>query len=161
MNAALRTPDSHLYVHDLWWTTDNSSSLTGESIARLGPYITRFAQTLGVAVLAVGGAADHLHLLFDLDSNRSADEITAELQKTTTRYLRDTLAVRGFAWSEASALFSVSPHETPVLREYIEENYERHAENRLLPYYEGIADNDEESDDDTPDWLRDVMESRE
>ena len=160
MNSVFRTPNIQFIVHDLWWVAEEGTKLAEETIERLAPYIARYAQTLGVAVLAVGGAQDHLHVLYDLAPNRTADEVTAELQKTTARYLRDSLAVRGFAWAEASSIFSVSPHEVSGLREYIEENFQRHKDGRLVAVYEGVLEEDEGDDEEMPDWLRDVMENR-
>jgi len=159
MTSILRTPNIRIVLQDLWWTVDEGPTLTEEMIGRLAPYITRYAQTLGVTVYAVGGAEDHLHILYDLAPNRTPDGITTELQKTTTRFLRDVLSVRGFAWAEASCVESFSPEELETLTEYVSDNFARHREGRLVAAYE--CPNEEDADgEDVPDWLRDALSER-
>jgi REP element-mobilizing transposase RayT len=159
-SAVFRTPHSRILVHDLWWT-DGDAPLGEEMADSMRPYVTRYGQTLGITVLAVGGADDHLHVLYDAPSGKTPDEITAELQRATTRYVRETLGLRRFAWAEASAVFSVAPQDATEMTEYITNNAARHRENRIYPEHEGAGfDADENADNDEneiPAWLRDAL----
>jgi REP element-mobilizing transposase RayT len=160
-NSVLRTPGSQIFVHELWWA-DSETSLDEATIDSLRPYIARYAQTLGVSVLAVGGAEDHLHLLYELPSGKTSDEITAELQRATMRYLRETLRQRHFAWADASAVFSVAAPDVRDLASYISGNSTFHREGGAIPEYEGgnfkDIENAEDDENDLPDWLRDAIE---
>lgn len=159
-NSVLRTPNSRILVHDLWWA-DGDATLGEETWESLRPYVTRYGQTLGITVLAVGGADDHLHILYDAPSGKTPDEITAELQRATTRYVRETLNLRRFAWAEASAVFSVAPPDATEMAEYITENAARHLEGRIYPEHEGAGFDDSENVDndenEIPTWLRDAL----
>jgi REP element-mobilizing transposase RayT len=159
MNSVLRTPNSRIFLQDIWWTADGSPALTEEIIGRLAPYVTRYAQTLGIAVLAVGGAEDHLHVLYDMAPNRMPDEVTAELQRTTVRFLREVLGARWFAWSEASCVVSFGSEVIESLTEYVAHNFARHQEGRVVAEYEGANEVDAD-EGDVPEWLRDALSGR-
>jgi REP element-mobilizing transposase RayT len=160
MNSVLRTPNSRILLQDIWWTADGGPSLTEEIIGRLAPYVTRYAHTLGISVLAVGGAEDHLHILYDMAPNRTPDEVTAELQKTTTRFLREVLGARWFAWAEASCVESFGADDIESLTEYVAENFARHHEDRVIAEYEGAKEEDSD-EGEVPEWLRDALSGRE
>jgi putative transposase len=159
-NAANTAGAVHVPVHLIWRVAANSPALTPEAVERLVPYVTRYAQTLGILVYAVGGTTDHLHILYDLTPTRTLNDVTAELQKTTLRFLRDVLNLRGFAWDTEIRTEGIGPENRDALTDYIRENAVRHAENRLEPTWEG--DDTEESavsvsGDELPAWLREVL----
>jgi putative transposase len=159
MSAERRAGDVRVPVHMIWWTTgSDDSALTPDIVERLVPYITRYAQTLGITVHAVGGVEDHLHVLYELPLKRTLDDVTRELTKTTTRFLRDVLNRRGFAWQEETLTDGVGPENFAALAAYIQENARRHASGDTEPFWEGL-DEDETGapEEEIPSWLREVL----
>jgi putative transposase len=159
MSGERRAGEVRVSVHMLWWTAENAdSALTPEIVERLVPYITRYAQTLGITVHAVGGTSDHLHILYDLPPKRTLDDVTRELTKTTTRFLRDVLNRRGFAWQEETLTESVGPENFAALAVYIQDNAARHASGDLEPAWEGGDDVETDgAEEEMPSWLREVL----
>ena len=150
-------------VHLRWPVSEAGSPLSAEALERLTPYITRYAQTLGVLVHAVGGVPDHLHLLIELPISRSLQEITNELQGATQRFLRNVLGEARFAWAGDGLLFaSISLSGLQEAVEYIHNQVERHAAGELIATMEGEADGESGggATEEMPAWLRDVLGSK-
>ncbi len=144
----------------LRWTVA-AGELTPAAVTKLGPYITRYAETLNTRVHAVGGVADHLHLLADIPPDMPAERVSKELHAPTARYLRDVLNVRDFAWEVAGvSVVSVSPGERELVVAYLADQEARHASGDLIPAYEsgGAATVVPASTgEELPGWLVDAM----
>ncbi|MBC7804991.1 MAG: transposase [Akkermansiaceae bacterium] len=156
-----RNPGIEILLHFRWKVA--VGKLTPASIAKLGPYITRYAETLNVRVHAVGGVADHLHLLADLPPDMPADRLSRELHAPTARYLRDVQSVKDFGWNSDSVdIRSVSPTERETVAVYLAEQEARHADgdlNFLLEQNDdGPPDKAAVSDEELPDWLTSALQ---
>ena len=129
--------------------------LTAESVERLGPYITRYAQTLGITIFAVGGTEDHLHIAHDLVSSRPLTGSMEEIRRATVRFLRDSFNIVGFAWADDICTVSARPEDLESLSAYIRENAARHDAGRTLPEWEGTDEaTTSDATDELPDWLK-------
>ena len=138
-------------------------TLTPAALLKLAPYITRYADTFNVRVHAVGGTADHIHVLCDIPGDMTADKVTHELQPATARYLRDVLGAKGFAWGTASVV-SVSPSEVNAATAYLSEHESRHERGECIEAWEGGGESGaataERAGDSLPSWLTDAMGGR-
>lgn len=160
-DSSRNTPTLHVVIHAVWWTAEASPVLPAGAPERLVPYVTRYAQTLGVTVTAAGGTEDHLHILFELPATRTLSEITDELQRATTRFVRETYRdVRLFAWDASAVdMTSISPENADEAAAYVRDNSAHHVSGDLIASLEGYPDT-VASDDETPDWLREAMDFR-
>lgn len=144
-----------------WSVADGS--LTPEAIAKLGPYITRYAETLNVRVSAVGGTNDHLHVLADIPSDMAPERISRELLSPTSRYVRDVLGVRSFAWDTGNVgVVSVSPWDVGPVVAYIAEQASRHESGDLDTFLEGLESHETSAPaapaaEELPSWLTDAL----
>lgn len=146
---------NRILLQSLWWPREGGPLLTAEAVERLGPYITRYAQTLGIAIFAVGGTEDHLHIAHDLVPSRPLTGSMEEIRRATVRFLRDSLNIPNFTWAEDTTLVSARPEDLESLSAYIRENAARHAAGRTLPEWEGTdGDAEPEETDEMPDWLK-------
>jgi putative transposase len=64
----MRSPHLELYVHLVWATWDRLPLITPELEPRLYAALVQQARTLSSVPLAIGGIADHVHLLLQLPS---------------------------------------------------------------------------------------------
>lgn len=149
-----------LYYHLRWSTDGQAQTLTRESIARLDSYITRYAQTLGFQVHAVGGMADHVHIVVQAPPERPMLDVIHELRRATTRFGREGLALPGFAWDEAEQLWAtVSPEDLARLLAYVDGQAARHAEGDVNLAWENQPVGEPETvREEPPTWLREAME---
>mgnify|MGYP000865016495 CR=1 FL=1 len=156
-------PDGvEVLVHLVWpVSAPETVALTEEAIERCVPYVTRYAETFNVRVLAVGGVADHLHLLVDLAPALSLEKTVRDLMVPSERFLRDVLGFGGFAWDvHGWRATGVSPADRERVAAYVTEQAARHASGDLDPLLEGLKQTDGEGEkggDDLPDWLRGVL----
>ena len=154
------TPNCRILIHMRWPIEGGSTRLTPEALRQLTPYTTRYAETLGVLVHAVGGTEDHLHVLAEVPPTHILEDFRHELQLSLRRFIEGALALPGFAWSETGCAYaSVSPKELEELAAYIRDNAARHAAGTTLPEQEGdeAGEGEVEETEALPDWLREAM----
>ena len=76
-------------------------------------------------LMAVGGTANHVHLLLRMPPVRPLSEAVRDLKANSSRFIRET--GRNFAWQDGYAAISVSPSQVPIVRKYIETQERHHA----------------------------------
>ena len=160
--AIVRSEGVEVLVHLVWPVADPAAvPLTEEAIERMISYATRYAETLNVRVLAVGGVFDHLHLLVDLAPTLSLEKMVRDLMPPTERFLRDVMGFGGFAWDGSGyAASGVSPTERERVITYIRDQAARHAENDLdadLEFEVAASAEPSVDEDGVPDWLRGIL----
>lgn len=142
-----------------WFVASNAGALSPEQIARLASYITRYAQTMGVTVHAVGGFVDHLHVVFDLPATQTLEKIAADLQKTTVRFLRESLGSPTFAWGGIHAV-GITDGTVDFVTAYVAENGARHQSGQIEYEWEPTNNMPSEPEDEVPAWLRDAIANK-
>jgi putative transposase len=73
----------------------------------LWSYLRGIARNHRTDTLAVGGTANHVHLLLALPSNTTMANLMRDLKANSSRYLNEKRG--GFAWQDGYAAISVSP----------------------------------------------------
>ena len=92
--------------------------------AKLWAYVAGTARNLHFEPLAVGGTANHLHLLLRLPAHISAAEAAQKLKANSSRWLQDNKSWVG--WQQGYGVFSVSPSTLDAVRHYIQNQAEHH-----------------------------------
>jgi REP element-mobilizing transposase RayT len=92
---------------------------------RLYAYLGGIVKGMEGVPLAVGGIADHAHLLVGLKSSHRLDYVVRDLKADSTDWVHKEIERRLFSWQKGYAAFSVSPSNLARVRRYIE-NQERH-----------------------------------
>jgi REP element-mobilizing transposase RayT len=96
--------------------------------------ITReIARNLKVDILAIGGTADHIHLLLALPPNRALSDVIRNLKANSSLILRQK--DRSFRWQDGYGVISVSPSAVPAATRYIEHQVEHHAAKKFEAEY--------------------------
>ena len=96
--------------------------------------ITReIARNIKIDILAIGGTADHLHLLLALPPNRALSDIIRELKANSSFLLRQN--DRSFRWQDGYGVISVSPGAVSSAVRYIEHQTEHHATKKFETEY--------------------------
>lgn len=93
---------------------------------RLHQYLGGQVNGLGGVAQAVGGVADHVHLLVGLKATHCLADFMRELKKQASAWVHTELGVKGFAWQEGYAAFTVSPNSRDGVRGYIENQEDHH-----------------------------------
>lgn len=96
--------------------------------------ITReIARNLKIETLAVGGTADHIHVLLALPPNRALSDIIRDLKSNSSLILRQN--DRSFRWQDGYGVISVSPGAVPAAIRYIEHQAQHHATKKFEAEY--------------------------
>jgi REP element-mobilizing transposase RayT len=71
--------------------------------------------------------ADHLHLLVSWKQSGSLSDLLRAIKANSSRWIHDTFAeMKGFAWQDGYAVFSVSKSQCEAVARYIETQSEHH-----------------------------------
>jgi REP element-mobilizing transposase RayT len=119
---------TRLYVHVVFSTKDRTPLIDPAIDADLIAYIGGIARNLGSPLLAAGVAGDHVHLLLSQAKTIALAELVMHVKKDSSKWIKTRgLSLRGFAWQDGYAGFSVSPPALPALRVYFAGQREHHA----------------------------------
>ena len=100
--------------------------------------LSEVAQMSKIKLLAVGGTANHVHLLVVVPSSRAVSEIIRELNCNSSLRIRKWN--RLFSWQDGYGNMSVSPSAVPAVRRYIERQPEHHARQSFEEEYTSILE---------------------
>ena len=100
---------------------------------KLWTYLRGIARNCGVDVLAIGGTANHVHILVALTSGVTVAHLMRDLKANSSRHLNEKQ--RGFAWQDGYAAISVSPSQVEPVRRYIETQDLHHAKRNFDDEY--------------------------
>lgn len=126
-----------LHYHIVFGTKDRKPLIRPEWQPRLQDYLGGTVRGLGGMSEAVGGVADHVHLLIGLKATHCLADVMRELKKASSIWVHDEIGDRTFNWQEGYAAFTVSATARPGVRSYIENQPEHH---RQKPFREELLE---------------------
>lgn len=125
-----------VYIHFIWVTWDRLPLISPELEPGLYRVMGEIASRHKTRVLAIGGVADHVHLLLKLRSINSVAELAKDIKGASSRFANDFLPLHNFKWRPTYAAFSVSRWDVAKLIAYIQNQKRHHAENTIKPELE-------------------------
>jgi REP element-mobilizing transposase RayT len=84
---------------------------------------------------AVGGTADHVHLLVGLRATHAIAPFVQDIKQTSSRWVHETIGLNAFVWQQGYAAFTVSASNCEVVREYISDQPEHHRKRTFQEEY--------------------------
>lgn len=124
-----------ILIHCVFSTKDRRPLISQPD--KLWTYLRGMARNRGADTLAVGGTANHVHMLIALPSGLTVANLMRDLKANSSRHLNEK---HGFAWQDGYAAISVSPSQVDVLKRYIETQEERHANRGFESEYVALLD---------------------
>lgn len=112
---------TNLLVHIVFATKGRTPTLVAPD---LHAYIGGVARRLGATPLAVGGVADHVHLLLVVKANQQVADLVREIKKGTSAWLKE--ADTPVLWQEGYGAFSIGRSERDAVVSYIRRQEEHH-----------------------------------
>ena len=115
-------------LHHCVFATKNREPLLTPAIRdRLWPYLGGIARENGMKTLAIGGVADHVHILLSMPATMSISKAMQLLKGNSSKWIHETFsALRAFAWQEGYAAFSIGVSGIEETRAYIRNQEEHH-----------------------------------
>ncbi len=126
-------------IHCVWSTKNRVSLLNSELLARLSPYLGGIARENKMKTIAVGGVADHVHLLISLPSTLSVAKAIQLLKGNSSKWIHEAFPrLVGFAWQEGYGAFSISISGVEATAAYIANQKEHHRQRTFQAEFEAI-----------------------
>ena len=109
------------FIHCVFSTKNRNPLIPAALTAELYAYFGGIAKGEGFSLLAAGGTANHVHLLFVLPASYSLANAVQKLKGSSSRWIGPH-----FCWQEGYGAFSVSPSQVPAVKRYIHFQEEHH-----------------------------------
>lgn len=121
----------HTYVSNLVhcvFSTKSRRNLISDNVRRrLWAYMGGIAKTHKMAATAMGGTANHVHLLLSLPGAMSIAKAVQLIKGGSSKWIHETFQThKDFEWQEGYGAFSVSVSAAAKTVKYIENQAERH-----------------------------------
>ena len=84
---------------------------------------------------AIGGTADHVHLLAGLRATHSVATFVQDFKQTSSFWIHETIATKNFAWQQGYGAFTVSVSNCGAVKKYIGNQVEHHRKKTFLEEY--------------------------
>jgi REP element-mobilizing transposase RayT len=121
-------------LHAVFATRGRRQMLKGDVAPRLHAYLAEVINAEFGPARQVGGAAEHVHLLFDLTPTVALADCLRHLKSVSSGWVHRTFPrLSDFAWQEGYGAFSVSASLIPRVKRYILTQQEHH---RARPFEE-------------------------
>jgi len=108
-------------IHCIFSTKDRRPLIPAARTVELYAYLGGIARGEGFSLIAAGGTANHIHLLFVLPASYPLAHAVQKLKGSSSRWMG-----KGFSWQEGYGAFSVSPSQVPVVKKYLLNQEEHH-----------------------------------
>ena len=114
------------HYHLGFGTKNHESLIASDWRARLHAFLGGVIRTLNGVPEAVGGVADHVHLLVGLRATHTLSDVLREIKSVSSTWVHENVGVRSFAWQEGYGAFTVSASQLENVRAYIQHQEEHH-----------------------------------
>ncbi len=116
-----------IFVHCVWSTKNREPLLTSDVRDRLWPYLGGIARENKIKAPAIGGAADHVHVLVSLPATLSVAKALQLLKGNSSKWTHETFPkMRSFEWQEGYGAFSIAVSGVDASVAYIRNQAEHH-----------------------------------
>ncbi len=112
--------------HCAFSTKDRRKTIVAEIQPRLWAYMGGIAREHEMKALAVGGMADHVHILLSLSSSFPVADAMREIKSASSFWMRRTIAKPDFEWQEGYGAFSIGWAQMSATLAYIGRQQEHH-----------------------------------
>ncbi len=114
-------------MHVVFSTHQRELIISQKLEAFLHKHLTYLLKELECQPLAINGMPDHIHLLFQLNPNKSVSEIIKQVKGNSSHTINQSNLIENkFAWQTGYAAFSISESAVEKVKEYIFNQKEYH-----------------------------------
>ncbi|MFN0010211.1 MAG: IS200/IS605 family transposase [Phycisphaerales bacterium] len=118
---------TRLLVHVVFSTKGREPLIPPEIENDLYKYLAGISRNHDSPLLAVGGTADHVHLLVALSKNVALSALLMHLKKDSSKWIKTrSPRARAFAWQEGYGAFTLGASQVPAATRYIAGQKEHH-----------------------------------
>ena len=112
-------------IHCVFSTKERANSIADNIREQLFAYLLGIAKNLHIEILALGGTANHIHILIAVPAKESLSGIIRDLKANSSRWMSEKH--HEFSWQQGFGAFSVSPSQVQTVKQYIYNQAVHHA----------------------------------
>lgn len=128
---------TQIYMHIVFAVMKRESLICERWEGELYRYITAACQHRKHFVYAIGGTADHIHILLGMHPSESVSDLVKSLKGQSSKWVNETYMHGIFGWQQGYGAFSYSKSLVPAVKQYIDNQKEHH---RRITFQEELAD---------------------
>ena len=111
---------------------------------RLYNYLVAIIQNNKHKVLAIGGTADHVHILFGMRASQSLSNLMKDVKGCSSKWINENKLSNGwFSWQEGYGAFSYAKSDLPAIIQYINNQEEHHKNQNMVDEYKKLLEENE------------------
>ncbi|MCK6554653.1 transposase [Candidatus Binatia bacterium] len=114
-----------ILVHLIFSTKNREPIIPAATRPELHAYIVGILANHTCPALQVGGAADHVHVLFSLARTATVAGVVEEVKKSTSKWMKRP-GLQGFTWQAGYGAFSVGESQVAAVVRYIQKQEQHH-----------------------------------
>ena len=126
------------FVHFVFSTKGRLDSIPPELHEPLWAYLLGIANNLKIKTLAIGGTANHVHLLLSLPATMPIAEAVQKLKANSSRWLGEH-GIKS-QWQDGYGAFSVSASRLAAVQAYIRNQQEHHRKRSFEEEFRAFLD---------------------
>lgn len=115
-----------LHYHIVFSTKHREPSLDAAQRPRIHEYLGGTIRGLKGIPHAVGGTADHVHLLLSLRASHCLADVMREVKSESSGWIHREIQWAGFGWQEGYGAFTVGAPDLEKVRSYVLNQEEHH-----------------------------------
>lgn len=121
-------PSTHtsFHYHLVFSTKGRTPHILPAWSERLHAFLGGIVKGLHGVPEAIGGVADHVHLLISIRPTHCVADVMREIKCVSSRWVHDEIGDRTFEWQEGYGGFTVGAPQCPAVRDYIVRQVEHH-----------------------------------
>jgi REP element-mobilizing transposase RayT len=136
----MRSNFTQLYLHYVWATWDRLRLITPDIQQIVYAAIVQQAKNLGCPVIAVGGIADHVHLLVGFLPTLTVSELLKQVKGSSSHFITNEIKPgEFFKWQGAYGAFTVSQGDRGQVAGYIENQAAHHQKQSIINQWERLS----------------------
>jgi len=98
-----------------------------DQLSEVHAYIGGIVRNLKGKAIAIGGTANHVHLLIELPSAMAPAQAVGKIKANLTRWVHENItAMSDFQWQEGYGAFAVSRSQIDIVAKYIQNQIKHH-----------------------------------
>ncbi|HRI86871.1 MAG TPA: IS200/IS605 family transposase [Candidatus Hydrogenedentes bacterium] len=119
---------ARIYLHLVFSTKERRPYLSDDTVrAEMHAYLGGTLKGLDADVIAVGGVADHVHLLHTFGRTDVIADMVRDLKHGSSKWVHERFPQVGdFRWQTGYAVFSVSHSLVPQVKRYVQNQAAHH-----------------------------------
>ena len=132
---------SQIHIQTVFAVQNRKSVILNSWREQLYKYMIAIIQNNGHKVLAIGGTADHVHILIGMRPSQSLSDLMKDVKGCSSKWINENRLTNGwFSWQEGYGAFSYAKDDLPNVIRYIENQAEHHKQKDMVDEYKGLLE---------------------